>query len=199
MTEVLVSIAGVVIMVAIGLWIRTYLPAYMSEKGKNLATKEDIGLLTHKVEAVKLHYQRAGVVSEAQFEAEFKTYEEIWECLIDVQRTALSLRPAVDTGLREGETNEQRQQQRLDEFAEAFNTFTRTYLKRRPFYPDQIFQELAALAALARGEAIDYQFGEPRLDRGYWKQAHENAQKISDQVDQICKVIRERLAALSAA
>jgi hypothetical protein len=39
-----------------GLLFRNYLPNYFKEKGKNLATKEDIKEITDKVEAVKAHY-----------------------------------------------------------------------------------------------------------------------------------------------
>jgi hypothetical protein len=193
---------GLVVLAAIGLgglWLRHHLGTYLSEKGKNLATKEDVGALTHAVESVKLQYQRAGVVQKAQFEAELHTYEEIWEKLIDVQRSAMELRPALDRGLAPGETKEQRKSQRLQRFADAFNEFTRTVRKRRPFYPEEVFKELNELVRLAHSEAVDYQLGEPGVDPGYWKQAMDNAQKISAQVDNLCNVIRERLAKVSAA
>lgn len=37
-------------------FIKSYIPAYLSEKGKNLATKEDVGTITEEVEAVKSGY-----------------------------------------------------------------------------------------------------------------------------------------------
>ncbi|WP_421226809.1 hypothetical protein [Aeromonas jandaei] len=36
--------------------LKSYLPAYLTEKAKNLASKEDIGLITAKVEAIKLNH-----------------------------------------------------------------------------------------------------------------------------------------------
>jgi hypothetical protein len=44
---------------AIACWcVKSYIPAYLQEKAKNLATKEDIGAITQTVEAVKaLHTQ----------------------------------------------------------------------------------------------------------------------------------------------
>lgn len=38
------------------LFLRNYIPSYLNEKGKNLATKEDIGLLTDRVERIKAQY-----------------------------------------------------------------------------------------------------------------------------------------------
>lgn len=48
---------GAVVAFAVAfLILRFYLPSYLSEKGKNLATKEDIGEITNKVEEVKNQY-----------------------------------------------------------------------------------------------------------------------------------------------
>ena len=40
----------------VGLFVRQFLPAYFTEKGKNLATKEDMAAITHEVERVKNQY-----------------------------------------------------------------------------------------------------------------------------------------------
>jgi len=40
------------------LFIKSYLPSYLSEKAKNLASKEDIEFITGRVESVKLDYTR---------------------------------------------------------------------------------------------------------------------------------------------
>lgn len=37
---------------------RNFLPGYMGEKGKNLATKEDIAVITDKIESVKVEYSK---------------------------------------------------------------------------------------------------------------------------------------------
>jgi hypothetical protein len=41
----------------IGLFIKNYLPSYMDEKGKNLATKEDIAEITRKTEEVQKEFK----------------------------------------------------------------------------------------------------------------------------------------------
>ena len=40
----------------IGLFVKNYLPSYMDEKGKNLATKEDIEEITRKTEEVQKEF-----------------------------------------------------------------------------------------------------------------------------------------------
>lgn len=47
--EILLTVA----VFLIGLFVKNYLPSYMDEKGKNLATKEDIEEITRKTEEVQ--------------------------------------------------------------------------------------------------------------------------------------------------
>lgn len=54
-------VADVVLFISIfivGLLIKTYLPGYIGEKAKNLATKEDIADITSKIEQVKVEYAK---------------------------------------------------------------------------------------------------------------------------------------------
>lgn len=44
--------------VIVGWLVRFYLPGYMKEKGKNLATKEDVADITNKIEQVKAEYAK---------------------------------------------------------------------------------------------------------------------------------------------
>jgi len=79
------------------------LRAYGSEKGKNLATKEDIAAITHKIEGVRIQYltelerlrtdlARGVNRHKARYETELQTYKEIWEKLVPVERATLNLR-----------------------------------------------------------------------------------------------------------
>jgi hypothetical protein len=49
-------VASTVGWIAFKMIVTHYLPGYLAEKGKNLATKEDIGKITSKVEEVKTQY-----------------------------------------------------------------------------------------------------------------------------------------------
>lgn len=51
LTLSIISVLGIALL----LW-RSFLPAYTSEKGKNLATKQDIEAITHKIESVRSFY-----------------------------------------------------------------------------------------------------------------------------------------------
>lgn len=51
--EILLTVA----VFLIGLFVKNYLPSYMDEKGKNLATKEDIEEITRKTEEVQQEFR----------------------------------------------------------------------------------------------------------------------------------------------
>lgn len=75
-------ICNAVITFLFGLFLSKYLPTYMSEKGKNLATKEDIKEITEKTEEVKNEFNQSFEYfsSDVQFKYEFyyKQYSELY-------------------------------------------------------------------------------------------------------------------------
>lgn len=66
----------------LGLFIKIYFPSYMKEKGKNLATKEDIQEITRKTEEVQKEFKEDFKLfsSDLQFKYDFyfKQYSELY-------------------------------------------------------------------------------------------------------------------------
>tara|TARA_R110000787_G_scaffold20281_37_gene60519 strand:+ start:17685 stop:18194 length:510 start_codon:yes stop_codon:yes gene_type:complete len=58
------SIANVIVLVAAGLTIRSYLSSYLIEKSRNLASKEDIEEITKKLEGVKSQFAQEAALLE---------------------------------------------------------------------------------------------------------------------------------------
>ena len=54
---IIVICQAIIIFIA-GLYIKKFLPSYMNEKGKNLATKEDIQEITRKTEKVRDEFKQ---------------------------------------------------------------------------------------------------------------------------------------------
>jgi len=50
------QILNFIVVTIVGFFLKSYLPSYFGEKGKNLATKEDISDITNRVEEVKAAY-----------------------------------------------------------------------------------------------------------------------------------------------
>jgi hypothetical protein len=55
-TELISSLFTLLAIGILGLLVRHYFSAYLGEKGKNLATREDIDAITHKVEAIRAEH-----------------------------------------------------------------------------------------------------------------------------------------------
>jgi len=198
------------IIAAIIMFFGGFLIAYIREKGKNTATKEDVGRITTEIESSKSYFTermehlRTDLSSRAHFgkvryEREMRIYEAIWPKLIELRVAVLSLRPAMDRSLGPDETAESRKEQRSQRFALAHDEFRKAMEHNRPFYPPEIWKELLEVMNLCWGEAVYYGVFDPRQDREYWTKAMDNAKAINDQIDKTCEVIRSRLTAFDVA
>lgn len=76
--EILIAIA----VFLIGLFTKNYLPSYMEEKGKNLATKEDIEEITRKTEGIQQEFREGFELfsNDVKFKYDFfyKQYSELY-------------------------------------------------------------------------------------------------------------------------
>ena len=183
------EIVAIVAVIIGGVWVRFWLPAYLTQKGRNLASKEDLEELTRKVEGVKTQY----LIQVEQLRFEFRVYEEIWKCLTDVHRMVLALRPMFDY-TDPKESDEERRTRRMREFGETFNAMQTAIWKNKPFYSAAVHRELQELSQLIHSEAIGYQHGDPKRDSEYWQEARKNLEAISKKIETVCEAIRQRLS-----
>lgn len=196
-TNILLHMVEFVILIAGALYLRFYFPAYFAEKGKNLATKEDIKDITEKVEAVRAEYIKRQHVHQMAFDKEFEILSEVWGTLVDLRNATRGLRPVLDY-VDPNESEEERKRKRLQKFAECYSTFVNTAEKNQPFYPKEIYESLFEIMMIAHVEAGEYSFhdldGRP-IDSQYWQKALNNQKRIIQTVDNVCEQIRERIAA----
>ena len=63
----------IILVFLLGLFIKNLLPSYMDEKGKNLATKEDIEAITRKTEEVQKEFKEGFELfsSDVRFKYDF--------------------------------------------------------------------------------------------------------------------------------
>ncbi|MBA3671779.1 MAG: hypothetical protein H0W68_07125 [Gemmatimonadaceae bacterium] len=169
------------------------------------ATKQDVREVLDKLDAqrvvqstdvarLKSDHSSGNSVKQFQFEAELRTYEEIWEMLVEVQRSTESLQPMIESvQIRDESIRDARDRKRLADFAAIFNNFTAYVQRHRPFFPPAIYLELQRLMSLAHGDAIDIAHVREHHDPDYWLSARDNAEALTTQVDRIAEVIRDRL------
>ncbi|MDE1237052.1 hypothetical protein [Vibrio aestuarianus] len=151
--EVFILVLQVIILLAIGCLVlfRKLLFSYSSEKGKNLATKEDIGQITDKIELVKLDYAKQLESAKAdlsiqlnnhgyRYEKEYEVLAELTNNLVDLRNTVLQLRPQFDF-VDPTKDKEEIKKERLGNYFEARRVLFFTREKKRPFYPDEIYRK----------------------------------------------------------
>jgi|GEM_PF-968915 len=88
MTALFLSVASLTGLLVAGLLLRGFLPSYVSEKGKNTASKEDIAHITELVESVKalhiseIEHLKATLLADGQVtERRRRVYEEMCAAL----------------------------------------------------------------------------------------------------------------------
>jgi len=65
-------------------WIGSMAQSYFNEKGKNVATKQDIQEITEKVEFVKNHFTKKHLRSKAYIERQISAYDSIFQSLYEI-------------------------------------------------------------------------------------------------------------------
>jgi hypothetical protein len=184
-----------------------YFAPYFKEKGKNVATREDIEEITDKIESVKNDYAKEleGLKSQlnakfhaqtVRFEKEFKVFEEVWASLVSLRDATRRLRPLFEYADPKDPKHPEEAKKRLDDFGKSYDSFYTVVHCNRPFFPQEIFDPLRGLLKLSLGEARDYKDGwaAPRLhDPDYWKTAEKNAEDILTKTEDICEAIRKRI------
>ena len=196
---------GLFVQVVVGfliyLVIKGHLFSYFQEKGKNLATKEDIEEITDKVERVRSQYTagievlRSELVRQTHmhrlsFEKEFEILSELWAAVVDLRAATLAIRPILDFIPRE-KTEEQVKEERLERFNKSYAECYQVVAKNRPFYPEDIYQTASKIMEISIDEVRQANLFGYKLE--YWNKAEQNAGAIITGAESICQAIRKSI------
>ncbi len=180
-----------------------YLASYLRQKGKDLATREDIQEITDKIESVKIEYAKEleGLKSQlnakfhaqtVRLEKEFTVYEDVWKTLLQLQNAIVRLNAPG------GEDKDER----LDRYRKAFDGFYPALYGNKPFLPEEIFSSLDGLLGIIFSEASAFKLyldSAGKLPTQVWAEAmnksEKNVEQIVEKVDEVCKMIRRRVEA----
>ena len=131
------------------------------------------------------------VIHKMQFEKEFEVYKELWENIVDLKFHASLLRMKL-TYSDGNETEKQRKEKKLTEFSSAYDRCLKTFEKNKPFYPKEVYDQLAKLIMIAYNESHEYKYDNIEMEE-YWKNANENKMQILNLANVICEKIRDRI------
>lgn len=190
---------------AIGLLLYRYLPAYTAEKGKNLATKEDIAEITKQIEGVKSAYAhelegvRAALdsrlsIHQFRYQREFEILMQLSEKVVELRDATVMLRPESEY-VNQEESEENRKRRKLTRYSTASRDLYQFYEPRRPFLPESMLDSLQDLDRVAWKEVVQFRHRTPDgrgYDPKYWENALENAVQIQKAADAVLRSIGDR-------
>ena len=97
--DTILQFITLVVMVMLGLLLKSYLPSYLTKKGENLATKEDIEEITSKVERIRSQHasELEALRSRLQSESEvFSRRRAVYDGMVQSLGTFVSDRQATE-------------------------------------------------------------------------------------------------------
>ncbi|MGD0208491.1 MAG: hypothetical protein ABSC89_12885 [Verrucomicrobiota bacterium] len=165
-----------------------WLISYFREKGKNLATKEDIAEITRKQEEIKKELGNYGYFSRVRYEHEIELYREVWEKLcVCYEKSALRFAWKIDAPDSKA---------KAEELQKATQEFFEIIRNKRPFYPTEISDELFKFSSLCSqlvSIQSSLQTGSFQLQKDFLPKLEQVQKETREQFENIENAIRKRL------
>ncbi|HXL80643.1 MAG TPA: hypothetical protein VN951_07175 [Pyrinomonadaceae bacterium] len=172
--------------------------AYASEKAKGLATKEDIGEITRKVEEIKgavslnlelikWELSKKATIHRLAAEKEFGALGEIGKALFELQIATNGLRPSFDQ-FDPNEPEQERHNRRYKEWARSHDAFLDVVEMHRLFMPQYLYTQFFNIRRLAHAEALDFEYS---LKAGKGKLSFESYQRREKKIEELNNAIHE--------
>ena len=139
---------------------KKYLASYLSKKGENLATKEDIAIITDKIESVKSVYERRNLKFDYFHRKQAKVLGEIYSLLVDAVDAMYDM--TVPIRFSNGKTN----QQRMEEANKKVFLLQEFYKRNRIYFNKEIREKFESIIKEMYESYVDYDFSQlESLDR----------------------------------
>lgn len=147
-----------------------------------------------EIETKKVENDNQKVVHSLQFEKEFEVYKELWPELMKLRNATYFLRPKVEIR-KEGESEEDVKEKKWAEFQSSYYSCVMVFDHNKPFYPEDIYNEIEKVISTADSEITDFQYL-PTFETGYYEEGKKNMDIIINSIDATCLLIRDRIGIL---
>jgi hypothetical protein len=156
-----------------------FLGAYLKQKGKNFATKEDVAKITQIQEEIRTKLANQSHFSRIRYEREMEIYQKVWAKLVSFWEV-IFYADVSTTGQQD--------------YGKTRNEMIEAIRENKPFFPKEIWQEVQAFQKLCEGKRFSellLRFRELNDDEK--KNYFESSDKIKVQLDKVEEAIRNRL------
>jgi hypothetical protein len=154
---------------------------YVSEKGKNLATKEDIHAITKAQEEIRNELANRSHFSRARYDREMEVYQKVWPKLMYFFQATYYSEDIKPTATQ-------------NRFAEARDEVILVIRENTPFFAKEIREELLAFQFVCHDHrSLETLLQRRDLTPEELKQYSASHDKIKAQLDKVEDAIRNRL------
>jgi len=187
------GIIDITLFIVFYLFLKNFLSSYIKKKAENLATKEDIGIITKITESTKAFILSKLHISQTRYVKEYELLETLCDKLVDLQYATRNLRPPID--FRDTKKSEEEIKiERLNVYQKAISEFCLLIEKKKPFYPKDINEKLTKIRDDTWKEATEYRLDIDK-ENGikYWERAEQNSVAIEKRSNDAIDSIRNRI------
>lgn len=156
-------------------WIAAMFTSYFTEKGKNLATKEDVREITSKIEQVKAEVGVRLHIHQVRYKSEFEILLGLSQHLVAVRDSVQGLRPDISYG---DPLDPEVQRTRMNRYIDAGKALYEYMEPRQPFFPAEIYATLKSLENVSWREFVQYKNNPKMEGEKYWDDAEKNSTQI---------------------
>lgn len=187
------------ILCAIFAGLASYVAVYLREKGKNLATKEDIGEITRQIEKVKLdsakELHRFQIASSGLLKKRAEVIEEIYHLVVDTEEMFGRFVDFFEW------KNDPSKDELRKEGGRLLYDFLRKYKKNRIYFSEEVCEKLRSFSDSIYKVTIQFSFAITAQNEGEhlkdftnrWVEANKN---FNEQIPKIRKSIEEEFRRL---
>jgi hypothetical protein len=190
----------VILLSAVGGGVGAYIGAYIKEKGKNLATKEDVADITDQVEGVKKSYHqdletlknelaRTLVISQHQIEKEVSSYYELCDLLGEIRAEYYIVMP----GHRGFDPPKEERREDFKAFNKKLMSLQILLDQRAPFYSVTIKKKAFDIMSVASQRSTDGMLAEGQPMSGFWKDEDQVRKRFFGLHEELYMLVRERV------
>jgi len=143
-----------------------------------------------KIARLNADLEKKKIIYKYQFEKEYEIYIELWGYLIDLRNKTALLKPTFESRDK-NKTDEEIDFIKLKAVNNAFDFVVISFDKNRPFYSQNIYNEINTLLRTTQNEMVDFEF--PDGTKEARLSTIKNIEKILDSLENICELIRKRI------
>lgn len=145
------------------------------------------------LEKVRGKTEKEILVHKVQFEKEFEVYKSLWNALVILRDTTVSLRGVLEWDVP-GESEPDRIKRKMVGFHPAYDSFLELVERNRPFYAEEIYAKVKELISNTHSEVISFlRVGREYRSQEELHQFYEIRKKIQALSDETCDLIRNRI------